>query len=103
MENNERLDGSHKEENEKIKKLKEIVDEAGMTLREAILSEREARDFIEETRGRVLLLFPDKKEEFDLIYRPRFERLMNMNPGVQVDRDLRKDTMGGKGGRDGKF
>ena len=45
---------------------------------------------IENTKQNVLALFPDKEEEFERIYRSRFERLMQENRGVQCDRALRK-------------
>ena len=41
---------------------------------------------------------PDKAREFDLIYRSRFERLLEQNLGVQCDRALRKARLRPEGG-----
>jgi len=38
-------------------------------------SEAEVAELIEQTRGKVLELFPDKGELFDLVYPSRFMRL----------------------------
>lgn len=78
----------YRDEEEKMQQLKKIVDKAAGILADALLSEREARTVIEDTRNRVLSLFPDNAEEFDLIYRPRFNRLLEENAGVQCDRAL---------------
>ena len=86
-----RLDGPLDEENRNMRRLKKIVDRTAHSLRNDLLSEREARELIENTKRNVLTLFPNKDEEFELIYRPRFERLLEMNAGVQVDRSLKRD------------
>ncbi len=92
----------YRDEEEKMQRLKKIVDQAAGILMDALLSEREARMIIEETRTRVLSLFPDKTEEFELIYRPRFERMLEENAGVQCDRALREDSNHWKGEEDVK-
>jgi hypothetical protein len=81
------------EERKKLRRLRRMVDRTAKALRSDPLSEREALEVIENTKRNVLVLFPDKEEEFELIYRPRFNRLLEANPGVRCDRALR-----GKGG-----
>jgi hypothetical protein len=80
------------EEEKNMRRMKKIVDRTAHSLRNDLLSEREARELIENTKRNVLALFPDKEEEFELIYKPRFERMLDLNPGVQVDRSLKNDT-----------
>lgn len=92
--------GQRDEEERNMRRLKKIVDKMACAFRETPLSEREGRELIENTRRNVLALFPNKEEEFELIYRPRFERLLEDNPGVQCDRALRKDTSRRKGEED---
>ncbi|OIP64147.1 MAG: hypothetical protein CO150_06975 [Nitrospirae bacterium CG_4_9_14_3_um_filter_53_35] len=90
----------YRDEEEKMRRLRKMVDKAARILTEDPLSEREALEFIEETRRNVLILFPDKNEEFELIYRPRFKRLLEENAGVQCDRALREDSNHWKGEED---
>jgi hypothetical protein len=94
--------GPFEEEEKNIRRLRKIVDRTTESLLDDLLSEQEARELIENTRRNVLALFPDKQEEFALIYRPRFERLLEANPGVQCDRALREAPDRSKGGEDAK-
>lgn len=65
------------EENRRIRRLRLIVDltlsrlyqDPDMTLLEAL-------ELVERCRNAALSLFPGKEVAFDLIYRPRFERVM---------------------------
>lgn len=57
--------------------LKSVVDECAKKLREENLSEDEAEALIEATRRKVLGLFPGKEEQFELIYRSRFRRILS--------------------------
>ncbi len=100
MENKKQPYKPYDEEEKKIRLLRKLVDKAAGALTDAPLSEREACQIIEETRRGVLALFPDKEGEFELIYRPRFRRLLEENPGVQCDRSLRKDPSCTKGDGD---
>ena len=80
----------YREEEERIRRLRALVDTAARSLRDEPLSEAEAWDLIYCIRRRVLALFPDKGTVFDLIYIPRFRRLLERNAGVRVDRALRR-------------
>lgn len=61
--------------------LKSVVDECARKLREENLSEDEAEALIEATRRKVLGLFPGKEEQFELIYRSRFRRILSEKVG----------------------
>ncbi len=81
-----------------LRRLSRIVDRTARSLSTDPLSEREARELVENTRRNVLVLFPEKSREFDLIYRTRFERLIDENSGVRCDRALRKARIRPEGG-----
>lgn len=89
---------SYDGESQNLRRVRRIVDRTARSLRTDPLSEREARELVENTRRNVLVLFPNKTWEFDLIYRPRFERLLEENPGVCCDRALRKARLRPEGG-----
>ena len=80
----------YREEEQRMRRLRGLVDRAAARLRDRPLSENEAWCLIRETRARVLALFPDKGEVFDLVHAPRFRRLLEENPGVRADRALRR-------------
>lgn len=61
--------------------LRSVVDECARKLREEDLSEDEAETLIEATRRKVLGLFPGKEEQFELIYRSRFRRILSERGG----------------------
>lgn len=77
-----------REEERRMRRLRVIVDFTAFKLQALPLTEAEAEVLIQETQKRVLALFPDKGETFDLIYLPRFRRLLESNPGVRVSRTL---------------
>ena len=62
-------------EEEGMKSLRRLVDECAQALSEQDLSLEQAKTWIKKTREQVLELFPGKEEQFELIYRPRFERI----------------------------
>ena len=63
-------------EEERMRSLRRVVDECARELAEQDLSRKQAEARIEEVREQVLELFPGKEEQFELIYRPRFERII---------------------------
>ncbi|MFO7817708.1 MAG: hypothetical protein R6V39_08530 [Desulfovibrionales bacterium] len=63
-------------EEERIKSLRALVDKCAQALTEQDFSREQAEAWIEKTRQQVLELFPGKEEQFELIYRPRFERII---------------------------
>lgn len=56
--------------------LRDIVDGTAAKLRGGGLSEQEVDFFLRSTRHRALALFPDKEDVYDLIYAPRFQRII---------------------------
>ena len=64
------------EEERRIRQLRLLVALTTAVLRTRPLSEPEAEQVVDELRSRVLALFPDKESVFDLIYRPRFRRII---------------------------
>lgn len=65
-----------REEERKMRKLMRLVDFTTLVIAQGNVSLLEACALIRLTRERVLTMFPEKKEVFDLIYRPRFARIM---------------------------
>jgi len=64
------------EENRKVRRLQMVVALVMNVLREGDLPVEEAADLVASTRRFALTLFPDKEQTYDLIYAPRFRRLM---------------------------
>jgi hypothetical protein len=64
------------EERKKMRRLRTIVDLTAAMLSQGNLSTPEALKLVAATKKSVLSLFPDKEETFDLIYKPRFERII---------------------------
>ena len=71
-------------EEAKIRTLRQIVDECAGHLRGEDLSFSDAMDLIETTRRKVLNLFPGKEEQFELIYRPRFRRIITERKALSI-------------------
>jgi len=66
-------------EQQRMKVLRTIVDMTAAVLRQGNLSVPEAITLVKATKQAVLKLFPDKEEVYDLIYGPRFERIIQEN------------------------
>jgi len=65
-----------REEQKKMRYLRFIVDLTRQILLESQLTRDEAVMLISSTRRCVLKLFPDRGEVYDLIYAPRFEKIL---------------------------
>jgi hypothetical protein len=65
------------EEHRRIRYLRTIVDLTANVIMQTHLSRAEAERLVEATRRQVLQLFPGKELAYDIIYRPRFERLIS--------------------------
>jgi hypothetical protein len=63
------------DEESKMLRLRLIVDRTAHLLMHGHLASEQASEIIQQTRSKVLELFPDKGDLFDLIYFPRFMRL----------------------------
>jgi hypothetical protein len=69
-----------REENRRMRLLRVVVDLTAAVLREGELTREEGEKLVFFTRGTVLNLFPGKERVYDLIYRPRFQRLLEALP-----------------------
>ncbi len=65
-----------REENRKIRRMRLLVDLTCSLLAQADLSYIEMLNLVEATRRTILEMFPGKEQAYDLIYRPRFERII---------------------------
>ena len=63
-------------ENKKLKYIRFLVDLTSTVIRQETLSIPEALEMIHNTKKQILMLFPGKEETYNLIYKPRFERLI---------------------------
>ncbi|SPQ00738.1 conserved hypothetical protein [Candidatus Sulfobium mesophilum] len=66
-----------KEEEKKMRRLRFVVDLTEAVLMQSALSLQEALELIENTKKTALTLFPDKEFVYDLVYTPRFRRILN--------------------------
>lgn len=73
-----------RDENRKIRFLRFLVDLSILSIQQSDLSVEEALQVVEDVKKAVLSLFPGKEEVFELIYRPRFYRVIEERFGVVV-------------------
>ena len=71
-----------KEENRKIRFLRFLVDFSLRSIQQDALSLEEALKVVEDVKRAACNLFPGKEETFELIYRPRFDRVIQERFGV---------------------
>jgi hypothetical protein len=64
------------EENRKVRRLQIVVNLVLNVLAQSDLPVEEASELVAQTRRFALDLFPDKELAYDLIYQPKFKRLM---------------------------
>ena len=65
------------DENRRMEQLRRLVDGAVKQLRHPEIGWEEGRALIERVRQQALELFPQKEQAFDLIYKPRFYRILD--------------------------
>jgi hypothetical protein len=63
-------------ENKKIRTLRLLVDSAGLWLSRGDLSREESWELVEKVKQWAVIVFPGKEDVFDLIYLPRFRRII---------------------------
>ncbi|HEX5411452.1 MAG TPA: hypothetical protein VFZ27_06280 [Terriglobia bacterium] len=63
------------EEARKVRRLQLVMDLVTSTLQQEDMPVEQASELIAATRQFALTLFPDKGHTFDLIYRPRLQRI----------------------------
>ena len=66
-----------REEEKNMRRLRFIVDLAEAVLMQSNLTLRESLDLMDQTKKAALVLFPDKGSVYDLIYLPRFRRIID--------------------------
>ena len=69
-------DAAVKAENLKIRRLRVIVDLATSILRQSEMPLTDAVRLVQAVRAQALALFPGKERTYDIIYAPRFARLL---------------------------
>jgi hypothetical protein len=69
------------EENRRVRFLRHLVDFSLLEIEESDLSYEKALELVEEVKRAASGLFPNKEETFELIYRPRFMRIIREKYG----------------------
>jgi hypothetical protein len=72
-----------REENRKIRYLQFLVDFSILSIQQDNLLLQEALELVGEVKRAACSLFPGKEETFELIYRPRFNRVIQERFGFQ--------------------
>jgi hypothetical protein len=65
------------EESRQIRRLRIVVNMALQVIAQGCIPIEEAHDLVAATRRVALQLFPGKGEVYDLIFRPKFQRLIS--------------------------
>jgi hypothetical protein len=73
------------EENRKIRYLRYLVDFSILSIQQDDLSFEEALKVVEDVKRATGGLFPGKEETFELIYRPRFQRVIRERFGLESE------------------
>jgi hypothetical protein len=63
-------------EEKNMRRLRLVVDLAQAVLMQSDLTLQESLDLMENTKKAALSLFPDKEAVYDLVYTPRFRRII---------------------------
>ncbi len=71
-----------KEEDRKIRFLRFLVDFSILSIQQDVLSFGEALKIVEDVKQAACNIFPGKEETFELIYRLRFNRVIQERFGV---------------------
>jgi hypothetical protein len=67
---------SLRDEEQRMRRLRFVIDLTAAVLMQADLTLREAFRSVEDARRVALALFPGSGDVFDLLYRPRFKRII---------------------------
>ena len=65
-----------REENKRIRRLRRLVDFSMALIAQSPMSLDEAHRIVQAIREQAMRLFPGKEETFELLYTPRFRRLI---------------------------
>ncbi len=69
-------EAERREEEQRLRRLQRIVDLSLSVIAQTALSLEDAEKLVHAARFQAVQLFPDKEDTFDLIYTPRFRRLI---------------------------
>jgi urease gamma subunit len=77
------------DEARRARKVRQVVDIATAMITQSNMTVNEAEALVQDVRARILALFPDGAETYELIYAPRFRRLVSeytrgRHPGVVI-------------------
>ena len=77
------------DESRRVRKVRQLVDIATALIMQSNLTVDDAESLVAGVRARILALFPDGTETYELIYAPRFRRLIHeyaegRRPGVVI-------------------
>jgi hypothetical protein len=75
------------DENRKIRYLRFLVDLSILSIQQDDLLLEEALGRVEEVKKAACSLFPGKEDTFELIYRPRFMRVIEERFGPPLERE----------------
>jgi len=75
-------DQNIKEENRRIRFLRFLIDFSILSIQQGDLSYEDSLKLIEDAKRVALNLFPGKEKTFELIYRPRFKRVLQERFGI---------------------
>ena len=65
-----------REENRRVRFLRFLVDLSLVSIQQEDLSLEDAKKVVDDVKQAACNLFPGKEETFELIYRPRFQRVI---------------------------
>jgi hypothetical protein len=74
-----------REENRRVRFLRFLVDLSLVSIQQEELSREKAERVVEDVKQAACNLFPGKEETFELIYRPRFQRVIQERFGMDYD------------------
>jgi hypothetical protein len=80
-------DSRIKEENRKMRYLRFLVDFSILSIQQDEFLLEDAKELVEDVKRATCGLFPGKEEVFELIYRPRFNRVIQERFGTRVERE----------------
>jgi hypothetical protein len=77
------------DESRRVRKVRQLVDIATALIVQSNLTVDDAESLLQWVRGRILALFPDGEGAYEIIYAPRFRRLIDeytvsRPPGVAI-------------------
>ena len=77
------------DESRRVRNVRQLVDIATALIMQSNLTVDDAEGLVKDIRARILALFPDGEETYELIYAPRFRRLihehaLSRHPGVVI-------------------